>query len=539
MRSQQVLDGRYRLDDRLGAGGMSVVWRAQDLVLQRQVAIKVLATKHAVSVAARQRIRAEARAAARLWHPNVTGVFDYGETVDDDGTKVPYVVMELLPGRTLAQRLEDGPLPSRVALRILSEVAAALAAAHAQDLVHRDVKPSNVMLTPSGAKVVDFGIAAVVGRDELEADGLLLGTPAYLAPERLTLGQVSPASDIYALGLLIYRALTNRLPWQADTTTQMLDAHVYVEPEPLPPLDDIPAEVNAICDRCLAKEPADRPGAAEVAAVLATAAGIVPPPQDDDPALVGLVAAMDASTQAAAAAPVAADVVDAGRPKADPELTTEVVKAAPVRTGDRRRRALLGAAGALLVAGAVIAALVVPSDEPGGVAGATGTVTPTATVAPTTTGTQPTSTAPAPSATAVGNDGTVRGGQATGGSAPESTRGAGTGTGTGTGTGSGSGSGSGGDDPDDNGGGAPPPPANPGPTPGRSVDLRPLPGVKVTARCVGDQAEVLGVSLLGYEADYPSGPQDTVTITLNPVLNLLDPVLKVRIACRGGSPVKV
>jgi serine/threonine-protein kinase len=533
VRSQQVLDGRYRLDDRLGAGGMSVVWRAHDLVLQRQVAIKVLATRHAVSVAARQRIRAEARAAARLWHPNVTGVFDYGETVDDDGTKVPYVVMELLPGRTLAQRLDDGPIPSRVALRILSEVAAALAAAHAQDLVHRDVKPSNVMLTPSGAKVVDFGIAAVVGRDELEADGLLLGTPAYLAPERLTLGQVSPASDIYALGLLIYRALTNRLPWLADTTTQMLDAHVYVEPEPLPPLDEIPAEVNAICDRCLAKEPADRPGAAEVAAVLATAAGIVPPPQDDDPALVGLVAALDATTQAAAAAPVAADVVDAARPKADPELTTEVVKPTAVRTGDRRRRALLGAAGALLVAAAVVAALVVPGDEPRGVAGATGSVTPTPTGAPTRTptGTTTPSGTPAPSASAVGNGGTVGGGQVPGGqvpggSTPESTRAPGTGSGTG------------GDDPDDDDGGAPPP-ANPGPTPGRSVDLRPLPGVRITARCVGDQAEVLGVSLLGYEAAYPSGPQDTVTITLNPVLNLLDPVLHVRIACRGGSPVKV
>ncbi|MEV4620242.1 protein kinase [Asanoa sp. NPDC049573] len=535
MRSQQVLDGRYRLDDRLGAGGMSVVWRAHDLVLQRQVAVKVLATRHAVSVAARQRIRAEARAAARLWHPNVTGVFDYGETVDDDGLKVPYVVMELLPGRTLAQRLDDGPLPTRVALRILSEVAAALAAAHAQDLVHRDVKPSNVMLTPSGAKVVDFGIAAVVGRDELEADGLLLGTPAYLAPERLTLGQVSPASDIYALGLLIYRALTNRLPWLADTTTQMLDAHVYVEPEPLPPLADIPAEVNAICDRCLAKEPADRPGAAEVAAVLANAAGIVPPPQDDDPALAGLVAAMDATTQAAAAVPLAADVVDGARPKADPELTTEVVKAVPVRGGDRRRRALLGAAGAVLVAGAVVAALVVPGDEPGGVAGATGSVTPSVTSsAPKPT--PPTSASvgePVPSATAaVGNDGTGRGGQVPG-NAPEATRGPATGTGTGTG------GDSAGDGGASSGGGGPQPTANPGPTPGRTVTLSPLPGMRITARCVGDRAEVLGASLLGYEADYPNGPQDTVTVTLNPVLNLLDPVLRVRIACRDGRPVKV
>ncbi|WP_239083801.1 serine/threonine-protein kinase [Asanoa ishikariensis] len=513
MRTEQVLDGRYRLDDRLGAGGMSVVWRAHDLVLQRPVAVKVLATRHAVTDAARQRIRAEARAAARLWHPHVTGVFDYGEATDDDGAKVPYVVMELLPGRTLAQRLEDGPLPPRVALRILSEVAAALAAAHAQDLVHRDVKPSNVMLTPSGAKVVDFGIAAVVGRDELEADGLLLGTPAYLAPERLTLGQVSPASDVYALGLLIYRALTNRLPWLADTTTQMLDAHVYVEPELLPPLDDIPSEVNEICDRCLAKEPADRPGAAEVATVLATAAGIVPPPQDVDPALAGLVVSMDVPTDAAAAAPVADDVLDAARPTVDPELTTEVVpvSAKPVRRPDRRRTALLAAAGAVLVAGAVVAALVMPDDDPGASADATGTGTPAVTASPTPGSTPPT-TNPAVTAPTGGDLGQGSGSGNTGtggpggGSAPEATRQPG------------SGSDQDPDDPDDPG---TEPTANPGPTPGRTIELGLL-GITVDARCVGDQVEVVS------PAEHASGPQDRATIT---VLGL-----SASLVCRNGVP---
>ncbi|WP_239091049.1 serine/threonine-protein kinase [Asanoa iriomotensis] len=498
MRSQQVLDGRYRLDDRLGAGGMSVVWRAHDLVLQRPVAVKVLANRHAVSVAARQRIRAEARAAARLWHPHVTGVFDYGEATDD-GAKVPYVVMELLPGRTLAQRLEDGPLPPRVALRTLSEVASALAAAHAQDLVHRDVKPSNVMLTPSGAKVVDFGIAAVVGRDELEADGLLLGTPAYLAPERLTLGQVTPASDVYALGLLIYRALTDRLPWEADTTTQMIDAHVYVEPEPLPPLTGIPPEVNAICDRCLAKEPADRPTAAEVAEVLATAAGIVPPPQDDDPAPAGPVAAIES--------PAAVDVMDAGRPAVDPELTTEVVRAAPVRRPARRRTMLLTGAGGLLVAGAVVAALLVPGDDPAGTADAAGPVTPAATTSaaprPGPTGGTPTGTSPTRAGTTGDEQGSA--GQDTGDSAPdaggtpEATRGPGTGSGANPVT----------EAPD------------PGPTPGRSVQL-PVLGLDITARCVGDQVEVLE------PADQRSGPQDRVTIK---VLGL-----SASLACRNGVP---
>ena len=283
MQKGQVLDGRYRLTEHLGAGGMSVVWKAHDQLLNRSVAVKVLAGLQASTPAARLRIRAEAQAAAQLWHPNVTNVYDYGESSTESDQCVPYVVMELLPGRTLSQRLADGPLAPRAALRICAEVGSALAAAHARGLVHRDVKPSNIMLTPSGAKVVDFGLAAVAGQAELDDDGELRGTPAYLAPERLTGGEVLPASDVYALGLLIHRALTNDLPWQAETTTQMLNAHVYVEPAPLPPINGVLPEVNQICHRCLAKDPADRPSAGEVAAVLADAAGIVLMPQDDGP----------------------------------------------------------------------------------------------------------------------------------------------------------------------------------------------------------------------------------------------------------------
>jgi serine/threonine protein kinase len=284
MQKEQVLDGRYRLTEHLGVGGMSVVWKAHDELLNRSVAIKVLAGPQATTPAARQRIRAEARAAAQLWHPNVTNVYDYGESTTESDQCVPYVVMELLPGRTLSQRLAAGPLPPQAALRICAEVASALAAAHARGLVHRDVKPSNIMLTPSGAKVVDFGLAAVAGQPEIDEDGEIRGTPAYFAPERLTGGEVIPASDVYALGLLIHRALTNHLPWQAETTTQMLNAHAYVEPAPLPPVDGIPPKVNQVCHRCLAKDPADRPSAGEVAAVLADAAGIVPMPLDDRPA---------------------------------------------------------------------------------------------------------------------------------------------------------------------------------------------------------------------------------------------------------------
>ncbi|MCG5438115.1 serine/threonine-protein kinase [Micromonospora foliorum] len=263
-----LLDGRYQVESRLGAGGMSVVWRAWDRVLERAVAVKVLAGTQASARGARQRIRAEARAAAGLWHPHVTSVYDYGEHTDDAGRHVSYVVMELLPGQTLSQRLATGPLPPAAAMRTCAQVAEALAAAHERNLVHRDIKPSNVMLTPAGVKVVDFGIATTVGRPELEADGRLLGTAAYLAPERLAGGTVLPASDVYALGLLLYRTLTNELPWSAETPTQMLTAHVYVDPAPLPDIEGVSPEVHRLLDRCLATDPADRPDAAEVATAL-------------------------------------------------------------------------------------------------------------------------------------------------------------------------------------------------------------------------------------------------------------------------------
>jgi serine/threonine protein kinase len=363
MYQEQVLDGRYRLTERLGAGGMSVVWKAHDQLLNRSVAVKVLAGRQATTPDARLRIRAEAQAAAQLWHPNVTNVYDYGESATEPDTCVPYVVMELLPGRTLSQRLADGPLPPRAALRVCAEVASALAAAHDRGLVHRDVKPSNVMLTPSGAKVVDFGLAAVAGQAEIDDDGQLRGTPAYLAPERLTAGEVTPASDVYALGLLIHRALTNRLPWQADTTTQMLNAHVYIEPAPLPPTNGVLPEVNQICHRCLAKEPADRPSAGEVAAVLADAAGIVLMPQDDrsDPQVSTLPEPVvaDDPNHALSSPP-------GSRPQSiDP--AGRVVEAAPSTEPDRRRRrghaVLLSGAVAAVVATTVTVALGVVLDR--------------------------------------------------------------------------------------------------------------------------------------------------------------------------------
>jgi serine/threonine-protein kinase len=272
--SGRLIGGRYRLGDRLGAGGMSVVWQARDEVLDRDVAVKVLAPALAENPELLRRIHAEARAAAGLRHPNVVAVYDYGET-DDHGRIVPYIVMELVTGRSMTELLSGGPLPWRLAVLIGAQVAAALASAHAHGIVHRDVKPANVMVTAAGVKLVDFGISATVGDADM-SEGQLLGTPAYLAPERLDGGHVRPATDVYALGLLLYLGMAGRLPWEASTATQMLKAHRYREPPPLPDVPDLPPEAAELCHRCLAKRPDDRPTAATAAETLGTIAGLPP-----------------------------------------------------------------------------------------------------------------------------------------------------------------------------------------------------------------------------------------------------------------------
>ncbi|WP_436535874.1 protein kinase domain-containing protein [Actinoplanes sp. HUAS TT8] len=269
-----LLGGRYRLLTPIGAGGMAVVWHAHDHVLARAVAIKLVAPAGAGDQRARDRIGHEARAAAALSHPNIAQVYDYGETTTDNQI-FPYVVMELVPGGTLLRRISAGPVAPRFALRVCAEIAAALAAAHAEGLVHRDIKPANVMLAPTGAKVVDFGIAAVVSPGGSgEPDSEVLGTAAYVAPERLTGDAVQSASDVYALGVVLYRLLSGHSPWTSEDTRQMLEAHLYVPPAPLSPRPGVPDYVIELCNRCLAKDPTLRPGAPEAAAVLARGAGL-------------------------------------------------------------------------------------------------------------------------------------------------------------------------------------------------------------------------------------------------------------------------
>ncbi|WP_091349000.1 serine/threonine-protein kinase [Micromonospora rhizosphaerae] len=272
------LHDRYVLRERIGLGGMSEVWRADDEVLHRPVAVKALATQLAADPQLRATIQREARAAARLTHPHVTQVYDYGEATLPDGSVVPYLVMELVAGRNLADRLAGGPLAWPEAVRVAGQVAAALAAAHRIGVVHRDIKPGNVMLTETGAKVLDFGIAALAGpRLAGQTGELMMGTPAYFAPERMTPGPPNPASDIYALGALLYRTLTGQAPLPVETWQDVLDVHNRHIPVPPLRVPGLPADIAQLTLACLASDPARRPAAAQLASRLGAGQPADPP----------------------------------------------------------------------------------------------------------------------------------------------------------------------------------------------------------------------------------------------------------------------
>ncbi|GLW28141.1 serine/threonine-protein kinase [Actinoplanes regularis] len=269
----RTLGGRYRLERRIGVGGMSEVWRGHDRVLDRPVAVKIMAPAVTGTLGEAygvDLIRAEARSAARLAHPNVASVHDFGTSPASD-REVPYIVMELVEGRTLSEHLGGGLFDWHIAVRVCAEVAAALAAAHAKHVVHRDIKPANIMLTPAGAKVLDFGIAATVGSYDSDPDGPVMGTPAYVAPERFSGLPATPASDMYSLGVLLYHCLSGRLPWSASSHTELVDAQHQRDPEPLPHIEGLAPEVLDLCSRCLHRDPAERPTALLAALLLAEA----------------------------------------------------------------------------------------------------------------------------------------------------------------------------------------------------------------------------------------------------------------------------
>jgi serine/threonine protein kinase len=342
----EVLAGRYELGEVIGHGGMSVVRRGMDRQLQREVAVKLLRPAYAAHPESRRRFEEEARAAARISHPSVVTVFDSGE----DGEQA-FLVMECLPGRTLADLLGGGPLPEDQLRSLAIDLLGALAAAHAVGVVHRDVKPGNVLLTPDGsAKLADFGIAKTTETPDLTATGLVVGTAWYVAPERLAGRPASPASDLYSLGVVLYEAAAGEKPHEGS-----------------PPLAVEP-RVAAAIERALEPDPAKRFGSA-----------------------AEMRAAITGATTATAAPPTA-----------PMPLEPTALLAAPAGTRRRRRSpwAIVAAVAALLVGALAVAAFAL--DDGGGdkrPATTTSTTTTTTTTAPPTTvatTTVPTTTPPPP-----------------------------------------------------------------------------------------------------------------------------------------------
>ena len=250
-----LMGERYRAVDRLAIGGMGEIWRGEDTVLQRQVVIKVLREDHATDPEFRDRFRAEARHAAVLTQPNVTQVFDL---VDGEGDLPPCIVMEYVAGESLAEILDrDAPLGADQTWSILGQTAAALAAAHEVGIVHRDIKPGNILVCPNGqVKVTDFGIARATDEANATQPGIVLGTAPYLAPEQLAGEKATAASDMYALGVVGYQCLTGHPPFQGDID-EVFSAHQTAEPPPLP--SDVPRGLADLVLALLAKDPADRP----------------------------------------------------------------------------------------------------------------------------------------------------------------------------------------------------------------------------------------------------------------------------------------
>jgi eukaryotic-like serine/threonine-protein kinase len=265
-----LLGERYRLGERIAGGGMGSVYRAVDGNLGRQVAVKVLRRELADDPTFLERFRREARAAAALSHPGVAGVYDYGELGGS-----AFIVMELVEGETLAERIAAiGRLPFTEAFAIGEQVARALAAAHAHGLVHRDVKPANVLLGPGGAKVTDFGIAKAATAATLTRTGMVLGSANYVAPEQAQGDPVGPAADQYSLGCVLFEAVTGRTPYTGANPVAIATQHVSSPvPDPRGDLPDLPAPAADLIRRALAKHPADRfPSATALADALSTTA---------------------------------------------------------------------------------------------------------------------------------------------------------------------------------------------------------------------------------------------------------------------------
>jgi len=264
MPSHPLLAGRYRLESQIATGGVGEVWRAEDTVLTRPVAVKLLRAEFAGHAEMQERFRAEARHAGALSHPAIARVYDYCEPAPEHPA---FLVMELVDGPSLAAVLTAGPLGAAQAMDVMAQVASGLQTAHAAALVHRDIKPANLLLAADGqVKITDFGIAHVAGSVPVTRTGTVMGTPAYLAPERVSGASATPASDLYSLGVVAYECLAGAQPF----TGKPLEVAAAHRDLPLPPFPHaVPAEVAQLVADLTAKNPAARPASAQEVATRA------------------------------------------------------------------------------------------------------------------------------------------------------------------------------------------------------------------------------------------------------------------------------
>lgn len=254
---ERVLDGRYALEMLIGSGGMADVYRAKDQLLERTVAVKILHQQYENDTEFIARFQREAKAAARITHPNIVNVYDVGVA---EGRH--YIVMEYVPGRTLKERIkEEGALPVPEALRIARQIAGALAQAHLNRLVHCDIKPHNILVMPDGTvKVADFGIARAVTESTMTYNDSIMGSVHYFSPEQASGTTITPKSDVYSLGIVLYEMLVGRVPFDGNTAVSIARKHIDEEPAPLRGfVPGIPPVVEALVTRMMAKDPVQRP----------------------------------------------------------------------------------------------------------------------------------------------------------------------------------------------------------------------------------------------------------------------------------------
>jgi serine/threonine protein kinase len=255
---QILIGGRYGLRDPLGSGGMAEVFLAHDEILERDVALKILKERYADDEGFVERFRREAQSAASLNHPNIVRIYDWGGTENGEAS---YIAMEYAPGGTLEDRiLEDGPLLPYKAVEVASQIAEALGFAHERGVIHRDIKPQNILLSALGdAKVADFGLARVAYSTSLSQTSLVVGTASYMSPEQAMGGPADPRSDLYSLGVVLYEMLTGELPYEGDSSVTIAVKHVMEPPRaPGEVNSEVPEGINALTQKLLAKDPGDR-----------------------------------------------------------------------------------------------------------------------------------------------------------------------------------------------------------------------------------------------------------------------------------------